>query len=398
MNKLKAPFPYFGGKQMIASMVWERFGNPRNYAEPFAGTAAVLLRRPVTGEVETINDANHYVVNFWRAVQTVPDHVAHFADSPVTEADLHARHRFLMFSDQAKKAFARVAEDPEFYDARLAGWWVWGQCCWIGGGWCTSHGTVAKKKPATGNSQHLAGVHGDSKLQIPDLSGDGGAFGRGVTSSAGHNKRPVLASDRETRGVATVAAGRPQLGDAYDIGRGVNSNGKAGTVKQRQKWLKDWMFRLADRLRLVRVCYGHWNRICDSSTTMTRLGDTAVFLDPPYAKNLERLHAFLNGQSPSASTATNRAETLYSNDDSQDVDALVAEVNQWCQRWGNDSKVKIALCGYDGEHNNLEQMGWEKVAWKAQGGYANRNTENQNKGRERIWFSPGCGQPEGMLF
>lgn len=37
---------------------------------------------------------------------------------------------------------------------------------------------------------------------------------------------------------------------------------------------------------------------------------------------------------------------------------------------GNNPKLKIALCGYEGEHNNLEKAGWRKVAWRASGGYA----------------------------
>lgn len=41
-----APFPWFGGKSMIAPKVWERFGEPEAYAEPFAGSAAMLLARP----------------------------------------------------------------------------------------------------------------------------------------------------------------------------------------------------------------------------------------------------------------------------------------------------------------------------------------------------------------
>jgi DNA adenine methylase len=40
---LKAPFPWFGGKSIIAPEVWERFGNVQNFVEPFAGSLAVLL-------------------------------------------------------------------------------------------------------------------------------------------------------------------------------------------------------------------------------------------------------------------------------------------------------------------------------------------------------------------
>lgn len=51
------------------------------------------------------------------------------------------------------------------------------------------------------------------------------------------------------------------------------------------------------------------------------------------------------------------------------------------------------VCGYDGEHNELEAHGWQVVAWQGQGGYGNRTTKGQQNGaRERIWFSPHCLQ------
>jgi hypothetical protein len=119
---LKAPFPAFGGKSQVADLVWRRLGNPRNYIEPFAFSGAVLLRREKPGAIETINDLNSYVANFWRAVQHDPEGVAVAADWPVIEDDLHARHRWLMYSDQAVNALKRVREHPDYYDAKIAGW------------------------------------------------------------------------------------------------------------------------------------------------------------------------------------------------------------------------------------------------------------------------------------
>ncbi len=420
---LKAPFPYFGGKKAVSDLVWQYLGDPRNYVEPFAGSLAVLLRRPTVGQIETVNDANHFIVNFWRSVRADPEKVAYHADAPVTEADLHARHRYLMFSEEARQSLARVAFDPEAFDAKLAGWWVWGQCCWIGAGWCTSAA--------------LRSGGSDSREQIPELQHDSGTYGKGVVASAAHkrfteklpllnadfdkagtgihaklpaidsrgmqgvhsagemqDKRPVLTTDgRLNRGV--VGMGRPQLGDAFDIGRGVNANKYASTCEQRFAWLRDWMLRLADRLRLVRVCYGHWDRICSSHTTMGRLGDTGAFLDPPYAHDCARVQQWINhllgdGAPPEATSASNRAKTLYAGDSEADIDRLVAEVNLWCREWGSKPEVRIVVCGYEGEHDSLESLGWQVVSWKAQGGYGNRREENLNKHRERLWLSPAC--------
>lgn len=92
----KAPFPWFGGKSRAAALIWERFGDVANYVEPFAGSLAVLLGRPTEPRIETINDLDAMVSNFWRAVTAAPDQVAEHADWPVSEPDLHARHRWLL--------------------------------------------------------------------------------------------------------------------------------------------------------------------------------------------------------------------------------------------------------------------------------------------------------------
>lgn len=152
---LRSPIPWFGGKSMIASEVWSRFGEPRHYIEPFAGMASMLLRRPTIppGAVETINDANAYLVNFWRAVAAEPDAVAVIASQPVFEADLRARHdRLIEVGDEIREA---ITSDPHRYFVEYAGWWAWGQSCWIGGRFC---------EPA---------ADGGGKRQIPHLSTPG---------------------------------------------------------------------------------------------------------------------------------------------------------------------------------------------------------------------------------
>ena len=81
---LKAPFPYFGGKATVTSLVWQRIGTVRNYVEPFFGSGAVLLGRPdpIDG-AETVNDLDGMLANFWRALQHNPGAVADYADWPV---------------------------------------------------------------------------------------------------------------------------------------------------------------------------------------------------------------------------------------------------------------------------------------------------------------------------
>lgn len=118
---MRAPFPYFGGKSTIAGEVWRRFGDVPNYVEPFFGSGAVLLARPEwhLGKMETVNDKDGLLANFWRAVVADPEAVAYCADWPVNENDQHARHAWLV--SQKETLQERLEGDPEYYDAKVAG-------------------------------------------------------------------------------------------------------------------------------------------------------------------------------------------------------------------------------------------------------------------------------------
>lgn len=141
------------------------------------------------------------------------------------------------------------------------------------------------------------------------------------------------------------------------------------TLGVRSMGLEAYLDGLARRLRRVRVCCGGWDRVLGYSST-AHVGTTAVFLDPPYG-------------------APGRAR-VYEHD-SWDVASAVLE---YCLANGDDKQLRIALCGYAGEHDRLEDAGWTVVAWKAAGGYGTQGKDNKNGARERIWFSPQCLPPE----
>ena len=134
---LVAPFTWYGGKRRWARDIWARLGNPDVYAEPFAGSLAVLLHRQIAAPREVVCDIDGALCNFWRAIRARPETVALYADWPTIHQDLTARHRWLVqwVSDSRE----RLRSDPEYYDARAAGWWVWGLSSWIGTGWCSPH-------------------------------------------------------------------------------------------------------------------------------------------------------------------------------------------------------------------------------------------------------------------
>lgn len=289
-SSLRAPFPWFGGKRRVADVVWRAFGRDvPNYVEPFAGSLAVLLGRPGgPGKIETVNDLDRYVANFWRAVAADPVGVARWADWPVNEADLHARHQWLVGQAEFRE---RMHTDPDFYDVKIAGWWVWGISQWIGSGWCR-------------------------------------------VSSGGRQRK------------------RPHFGHA-----------QAGIVSG------DLFLDIKKRLRRTRVACGDWRRVLTESVLFggglqhhCGMRPCAVFLDPPYAHDI-------------------RDPTLYSTDDA----SISEQVRAWAIEHGSDPNLRIALCGFDGEHAMPEA--WAVHEWTAVNGYA---TDKDRGARERVWLSPHC--------
>jgi hypothetical protein len=189
-----------------------------------------LLARPLpfTGP-ETVNDLDGFLVNFWRSIKFAPDETA---DWPVSEADLHARHYWLI--TDGRDCLARILGNPDSYDAKIAGWWVWGLCSWIGSGWCSGEG------PWQWTGEEWAKIEGPGiNRQLPNL----GNAGRGINRKL------------------------PQSGD-----------------QTRRQWLTEWFAALSARLRDVRITHGDWSRVLGYSVT-TRHGKTAVFLDPPYSND-----------------------------------------------------------------------------------------------------------------
>jgi hypothetical protein len=372
--KLKAPYPYFGGKSAVAGLVWDRIGDVDNYVEGFCGSAAVLLARPHAPRIETINDADCMVANFWRATKEAPEAVAEFADWPVNEADLHARHRWLVLSDDAKEFRRRMRQEPDYFDAKVAGWWCWGLCCWIGGGWCQA----SQLERHEGQRVPLSKAHGEGINAKGENPAEWNQAPRMGDAGLGIHAQPGLSPGRRPGiGAGCDKNGRPQLADAYSRGRGVNGNDAAGTCDQRRAWLVSWFGRLRDRLRTVRVCCGDWLRVCDSDSVTTRLGTTGIFFDPPY------------------STEAGRDMKLYA----VDCGKVAHDVRAYCLERGPDPRYRIALAGYAGEgHEELERAGWEVVAWASQGGYGNRSVKGKaNAKKERLWFSPGCRRPSSLF-
>lgn len=333
---MRPPFPYFGGKSRVAALVWRALGDVRAYTEPLCGSAAVLLARPDwhRGYVETINDRDCYVANFWRALQAAPDEVAAAADWPVNEADLHARHEWLVRSAAAAEWRERMHVDPEYFDAKIAGWWVWGISQWIGSGWCGAEVGVQKRP-------HLY------------------CGGRGVHRATLTQKLPNLAT--KGAGVHRPSLSR-QIPHLFGPSKGI--------VRLDQTGIREMLAAISARLRRVRVACGDWSRVLTPSALMhADYAPVGVFLDAPYA------------------SAAGRTPRLYAEDDL----GISVQVKEWALAHGDDPRLRIVLCGYDGEHEM--PAGWSCIPWSANGGYESQRRVQRaapNRHRERLWLSPQC--------
>lgn len=72
-NKRKLiPFGWYGGKYSHLGWLLPLLPKAHHYCEPFAGSAAVLINRPPS-PVETYNDLDGEVVNFFRVLREYPD-------------------------------------------------------------------------------------------------------------------------------------------------------------------------------------------------------------------------------------------------------------------------------------------------------------------------------------
>lgn len=326
---LIAPYPWFGGKSRIARAVWRRFGDVGTYIEPFLGSGAVLLARPSPWDsLETVNDIDGMVANFWRALKAEPEKLAEIANWPRNENDLHARHAWLVGRKETLQE--RLEGDPDYYDVRVAGWWVWGMACWLGGGFCSGAG---------------GWVVEDGRL----VKNPRNATGQGVQRR------------------------RVQLGPGRGVQRKLVHLGGGQVAGRGEQGLVPWMQALAERLQRVLVCCGDWTRICggpsgDAITHMIQQLPCGVFLDPPY------------------SLEAGREMSIYRCDSG----TVAHAVREWAIAYGDDERFRIALCGYEGEHHM--PPGWIEVKWKTSGGMGKMGDGRgkENRFRERVWFSPHC--------
>lgn len=312
---LKAPFPYLGGKSRIAETVWRALGNVVCYAEPFLGSAAVLLARKSGGAGcrEVVNDLDCNVANFWRSIRFRPAETAEWAAWPTSHIDLFARRKYL--AERQGELRELLASDVDSCDPKMAGMWCWCMASWIGTGM-------------------LKSLDGNCVLgQIPEVH------------------HPV---------------GIRCLRHRLNLGNGEGGGGISISCEDEVRR----MFQiLADRLANVCVLNDDWTRAVGGYLDNFGNGHVGVFLDPPYDLSLRDRRCY-----------------------QQDGGGIAEDVRKWCVANGGKPNLRIVLCGYGAEHDELLDCGWRKIAWTNTGGWASmsKDLDNSNRAKERLWLSPAC--------
>jgi len=152
-------------------------------------------------------------------------------------------------------------------------------------------------------------------------------------------------------------------------GRGVHRALQAGAVDDpsdvldaHRRRAEEICHRLANRLRRVRVVCGDAVSLLESGA-LRAATTTGILLDPPYAG----------------------ARRLYAAAD----DGVSRRLHEWALAHGGDASLRIALCGLDGEHDDLADAGWTAERHVGHGLGAITTTV--------VWFSPGCLPPDRLL-
>lgn len=286
------------------------------------------------GVIETVNDRDGLLVNFWRAVRSDPEQTAYHASWPVSHVDLVARRMVLKEWLTNDANLERMMVDDQYCDHRIAGYWVWCQALAIGslskqlaGPWWRAGGNLVK-------------------LRSP----------QGVEIT-----RPHVTAQQ---GIEVLSLRHNPLTRPYSF---VNPN----VIK--------WFTFLQARLRHVRILCDDWKRVVAMIDTNYYQRETpiiSVFLDPPY-------------------THTLRVDNKYYTIDDAET---CRDVLNWCKTYGSDQRYRIVLAAYEDDgHDELLTLGWRKYRWYRRNrdmvGLAKSERAKQLRELERLYASPHCCAP-----
>ena len=415
-GKLSSPFPYYGGKSRWIDTVFARIGKVGVWAEPLCGTAVMTLNNPFPAPREVICELNSYIANFYRALVGDYPQTAWYADWPTNHHDLTARHRWLLA--QGPELRERMTADPDDFDCKIAGWWVWGQSSWIGHGWCDNANRegrphimpnksgegvqiqrlnypVEDKRPAIEPTTGGRGVQQQRDRvpgvvdQVPFVQHTG--KGQGVQQQRSDLPRdgmPRMPTKSDGQGVAAQrrtgpGADVPNVVDKIpNVGSGKFGNCGKGVQQQRHTLqgdgildgsrLRPWFAAIAARLSRVIILNRSWESALTPSvlqqTPSSPKPSVGVFLDPPYRTT--------------RADGGKRSTGLYQGDTAAASDDVAAATYAWALEHGD--KYRVAYCMHADDFPIPPGWTFEVM------GFSGHRDPEKKKELDCVMFSPAC--------
>jgi site-specific DNA-adenine methylase len=149
---------------------------------------------------------------------------------------------------------------------------------------------------------------------------------------------------------------------------------------KKKEALTAWIFALRKRLDKVELLCTDWKKCLTDAHTLRSgalYADTvaSVFLDPPYDKY----------------------EFMYKHNKK----TISSEVRDWCKDVAKHDLIRVILCGYENEHDELLDYGYVKYAGKsANTNSKGRGTKNSKSpsSKEFLWASASCRHKEDLTL
>ena len=340
---MDSPIVYFGGKRKAAPLIWRLFGRVYRYVDPFMGSLSVPLACPYEIPRVVVNDLNCLLVNFWRALQRDPEAVAYWAEYPSSHVDLMARREWLR--QQWPTAVQAMQLDPEWHDARMAGWYVW----------VVSNAIDLTKnlRPATVDMQQ--------------------AYAKAVATA----RQFRLDWDTQTLDTPDIS---PVLGQQKQ--RVMRPRGPQDKTSDQ---ISMWIGGLAEHMRTWIIICKDWTSIVSSRVILGTIPSEAphvcaLLLDPPY------------------DTGVVPRGKVYAVDDTQ----IASTVRGWLFTpnekdgiipWYHP-RLRIILCAYEGDHDPLPDS--RTYRWSDRSDAHNQiPISHRPQKKEILIANPACLDPDG---
>ena len=115
VKQLKGLFARMGAKSVLRDWLVERLPQDHTYVEPFCGSMKVLLWKKKRSKIEIVNDADRFLINFWRNVSFFPNELAEAVNSMPT-----SEYLFRKFDKEIQKMGSFMQAVAFYYLARLS--------------------------------------------------------------------------------------------------------------------------------------------------------------------------------------------------------------------------------------------------------------------------------------